>query len=239
MRVTLVLGQSQQGKTTLALKMLRERSRRLLVLDPVRSTPFQEILRQPGALAFPSWAALRSFLVTASGPWVAVLQSPHDSDYAAALRAAPYYRHVTILADEALWFTGVDVCYDALVKVSRANAHFGGGIGVPLWVTAQRPMDLPPDIRSQATQIISFRQDEPGDLTFLSKKCSPSFAGEVAALGKHQWAAYPPLNGKGVPDAHVQAAPLGNGGSTGVAGDFQAGPAGERDSVRSNADRGE
>lgn len=214
MRVVLVFGQAQQGKTTLALRLLQTLARRLLVLDPVRSRPFTETVQKGDALAFHSFPSLaRLFLVTAqasSARWTVVLRSSEEADYSQALKCAPYYRYVTLLVDEGLWMVSSDTCKPHLIKCARANAHFGGGIGVPLWITAQRPMDLPPDIRSQADCIISFRQVEPRDLSFLSERCSPEFAEEVADLRAHQWASYPPLNMEGFTDADRKGHPRGD-----------------------------
>jgi len=73
-RVTLVVGQAQQGKTTLALAILRMEAVRGLILDPVRSKPFTNL---PGAQVFPSWTALCTFLGSkeADGRWICVLRS--------------------------------------------------------------------------------------------------------------------------------------------------------------------
>lgn len=229
MRVVLVLGKAQQGKTTLAYRLTSHTSRRLLVLDPVRSRPLTDAIGQRDAEPFSTWAALAAFLASesANGAWRAVLRSVNESDYARALQAAPYYCHVTLLVDEALWFVDSAACFPALVRCARANAHFGGGIGVPLWLTAQRPMDVPPDIRSQATQVVSFRQEEPADLKFLSERFGPSFAESVAGLGDHRWNADPPLG-----DSYGQVDNGNRGGHHRRGGPVRSvpdGPATERD----------
>lgn len=189
-RLVLVFGQAQKGKTTLALEMLQNR-KRLLVLDPVRSKPISQLIHK-GAHEFKTWEELASFLVTANGPWVAVLRSMNDDDYCRAFEHARYLRHATILADEGLHYVSHQKAKELLIKTARANAHFGDGIGVPLWVTAQRPYDLPPDVRSQATNFISFRQEETADLQMLSQRCNPQFAEDVSKLVGHDWLMYPP-----------------------------------------------
>jgi hypothetical protein len=201
-RVTLVVGQAQQGKTTLALTILRSESRRGLILDPVRSKPFNDV-----ELQVASWDGLVTFLTSpeAEREWVVVLRSSEFGDYVAALRAAPYYRHTTLLVDEGMTFAADPAALVPLVKISRMNAHFGGGLGVPMLITAQRPMDLPRDVRSQADRWYSFKQEEPGDLQYLAERCSPAFADAVAGLercnrsdhgpacaAQHQWLTYPP-----------------------------------------------
>ena len=189
-RVTLIAGMAQQGKTTLALRVIVAESPHVIVLDQVRSKPFQGV-----PLAWDSWESLAAFLASerADGRWIGCLRTMEFADYGAALRAAPCYRHTALLVDEALSFTTDPETLDALVKCARSNAHFGNGLGVPLVLTAQRPGDLPPDVRSQVTRWYSFRQEEPRDLTYLAERCSPSFAEEVAGLPPHEYRVFPPL----------------------------------------------
>lgn len=193
LRVVLVVGLAQTGKTTLAWSSLRRLTPRLLVLDPVRSRPLSQAIARGDARPCQTWSEAAAFLGSdsANGRWRIILRSPDEWDYWLALRAGECYRHVMVLADEAYTLLGHRPTLDRMVKFARANAHYGDGLGVPLWITAQRPMDLPPDIRSQASGCVSFWQGEPGDLDYLSKRFSPTFAETVAGLGKHQWAAHP------------------------------------------------
>lgn len=169
-----------------------------------------------------SWAELVAFLVSeeANGRWSVSLTSLNEEDYFVALAAVQHLRHVTLFVDEALWFTSSrDLC-ERLVKVARANAHFGHGIGVPLWMTCQRPLDLPPDVRSQLEQVISFAQREPRDIQFLSERFNPTFADGVRRLSGHDWLSCPELktekrhassggrhSGSGDPDDGLPAVP--------------------------------
>lgn len=233
-RVTLVVGQAQQGKTTLALRILQREAVRGIILDPVRSKPFQTIVP-----AFQRWTELCTFLESpgARGRWIVILRSMDFSDYVWALRAAPFYRHVTLLVDEGLTFASDSDAIYPLIKLCRMNAHFGGGIGVPVMITAQRPLDLPRDIRSQADRWFSFRQEEPGDLQYLSERCNPEFADRVAGLGPHQWLTFPStLAAAGVNDAQGQGGSGLRTGRDGSAGAPAHGPAAERDSEAAGAD---
>lgn len=229
-RVTLVVGQAQQGKTTLALALLRAEAVRGLILDPVRSKPFTNL---PGAREVRSWTELCRFLAgrEAKGRWIVLLRSQEFTDYIWAIRAAPYYRHVTLLVDEGLTFAQDRDAYDPLVKLCRMNAHFGGGLGVPAIITAQRPMDLPADVRSQADRWLSFRQEEPRDLQFLSERCSPQYADAVAGLSLHQYLVFPSaaINGKGTANEQAQNSRGVHGVGPGRAGAAAHDPAAERD----------
>lgn len=189
MRVTLVAGQPRQGKTTLALAVARREAARLLVLDPERS----RVLSCIKGVA--SWPLLAKWLVSpeaSSATWEIRLASPNPSDYAAALRHAEYYRRVTLLLDEAWHFTDSEGL-PHLTRAARASAHFGGGIGVNLVMTAQRPYDLPPDVRSCFTRLMVFQTREPTDLDYITKRFTldPEVTARVAGLAPHEFLEFP------------------------------------------------
>jgi hypothetical protein len=189
MRVTLVCGMAQEGKTTRALATVQREAQRVIILDVVLSKALRPVTR--------TWRTreeLAKFLVSpdANGRWIGCVRSSNFQDYVWVLRAAPYLRHCTLLIDEGLTFATAQDSIDPLIHLARMNAHFGGGIGVPAVITTQRPLDLPPDVRSQGTRIISFRQREPRDLQWLGSFCSPDFAEQVAQLPPHQCIAFPP-----------------------------------------------
>ncbi len=151
MRVTLVTGQPRQGKTTLALAVARQDPgpHRLLVLDPVNARVFREA--KPPVSGVASWTELATFLVSphASGDrWELALRSANPADYAAALKYAEHYRHVTLLLDEVLTFASDRDALAWLVKAARTSAHFGGGAGVNLIMTGLAPheyLEFPSD----------------------------------------------------------------------------------------------
>ncbi len=197
MRVTLVCGMAQEGKTTKALALIEAEADRAICLDVVRSKALAPIVT--------TWRTrqeLAAFLASpeSGGTWLGCVRSGDFADYVWVLRAAPYLRHCTLLIDEALTFATAADSQDPLIHLARMNAHFGGGIGVPIILTAQRPLDLPPDVRSQATRVVSFRQREPRDLQWLAGFCSPDFSEQVAELPPHQCITFPP---SGLPSATV------------------------------------
>lgn len=218
MRVTLVAGMAQQGKTTLALKIARARGRRLLVLDPAKSKALESVR------GVTSWPDLARFLTTESGRWEVALRTRHFNQYVAALQAAPFYRHVTMLVDEALTFTTDRESLEALVVIARTSAHFGDGTGLDLVLTAQRPKDIPTDIRSQVTGLYSFCQREPSDLDWMSKFASPDFAEEVAGLPPHRFTSFPPTQ-----EVEDEGVLHGDAGSRHVAGGVPGGPEAQPD----------
>lgn len=191
-RVTIISGMPQQGKTTLALYKARREWSRVIVLDFIRSRALRDVTP-----AFQSWAALAHWLAYASGRsprWCVALRSAEAADYAALLKAAKYLRRVLLLCDEAPRICTVPGALEPLVEAAQVGAHFGGGTGVGLFLTAQRPMNVPPDVRSQAERCISFRQREPADLEWLAKSFDRDFATQLPLLADYRYAEYPPIH---------------------------------------------
>lgn len=190
MRVTLVSGQPRQGKTTLALAVARREARRVLALDPSRSRALSSLP------PVESWARLARWLAAPDADrdsWEIALRSVEPSDYAAVLRYAEHYRFVTLLIDEVLTFTSDRDALPWLVKAARTSAHYGGGAGVNLIMTAQRPYDIPPDVRSCLTRLFMFQTREPGDLEYVSRfTLDPELAERVAGLAPHEFLEFPP-----------------------------------------------
>lgn len=197
MRVTLVAGQPRQGKTTLALDVARREAARLVVLDPARSAA----LRSVRGVA--TWHQLATWLASpnaGANRWEIALRSEEPSDYAAALRYAKHYRYVALLLDEVRTFTSDRDALPWLVKAARTSAHFGGGAGVTIYMTAQRPYDIPPDVRACLTRLFMFATREPGDLEYIAAfTLDPELAQRVAGLAAHEFLEFPPTDSRHEP----------------------------------------
>lgn len=225
MRVTLIAGMAQQGKTSLALHVARREARRLIMLDPTRARVAAHLS------GVNTWRSLAKWLATpgaSSQQWALALRSKDPADYAAVLRHAEYFRHVTLLVDEALTFTTDAEAMPWLVRAARTSAHYGGGIGVPLILTAQRPVDVPRDVRSQLTRLMVFQTREPGDLEWIAKFTQdPELAERVAGLAPHTWMEYPAPTHTG--GKHDESVPLGRARGGGVARRVSDGPEAQPD----------
>lgn len=189
MRVTLIAGRPQQGKTTLALALANREARRLLVLDPARSRVLGSVT------TLTSWSKLALWLGTpgaSADRWAVALRSKEPADYAETLRHLEYLRYCTVLVDEVLTFTSDPEAAPWLRKAARTSAHFGDGTGLNILMTAQRPGDIPPDVRATITRLCCFQTLEPADLEWIAKfSQDPSFAERVAGLAPHSYLTYP------------------------------------------------
>lgn len=75
-----------------------------------------------------------------------------------------------------------DRAADRLNWLATQSRHFG----VPLLFVAQRLTQIPKTARTQLTQLVSFRQDNPDDLRALAELAGDTFAADVSRLGRGQ-----------------------------------------------------
>lgn len=191
-RVTLFCGNTQQGKSTLALKMALREWPRVIVLDSARSKVFNAIA--PGG-QFTDWPSLARWLLkegNALPRWCIALRSKSPEDYAATLRCAEHMRGILILCDETHKLCRMEGVQLPLELCALTGAHYGGGSGVGLYMVAQRPGSVPINIRSQAERVITFRQREPRDIAWLTEwSGSEEWAAGIAGLADHCHTTWP------------------------------------------------
>lgn len=210
-RVTLICGNTQQGKSTLALRLALREWPRVIVLDSARSRVFDRI---SAGGQFASFRALALWLAGAGrgmARWCIALRSKEPRDYAEVLRCAEYMRGVLILCDEThkLCRMGQEV-QKPLELCALTGAHYGNGVGVGLYMVAQRPGSVPINIRSQAERVITFRQREPRDIAWLTEWSGDEiWAASIAGLADHHHTEWP-ANVTVSKDGSNEVAALGN-----------------------------
>lgn len=191
-RVSLIVGRTQQGKSTLALRMAVQEFPRVIVLDSARTRVFDQVA--PSG-QFATWKEMAAWLMSSSSKapkWCIALRSKNPDDYAALLLAAEHFRGVLLLMDETHKLCRMDGVMHPLELVALTGAHYGNGAGVWLYMLAQRPTSVPINVRSQADRLITFRQQEPRDRDWLVDwGTTQEFADEVGRLPDHQYLIYP------------------------------------------------
>lgn len=190
--VTAYFGQTRSGKTTLLRRELEAvRGRRAVIFDP-RGSDSLNGLREIG-----SREGARRYFGAARGPGVAVVRFSRVDDYVWLARTVYYWRScVWVLDDAAAQLEHREIA-EVAIEAARAGRHFGRrgqertGYGVELWVSAHRPIDIPPGVRAQVERIRSFRQTSPDDLKRLRDWTTPEFAEAVRCLEGHQHVSWP------------------------------------------------
>lgn len=194
-RVTLFCGQTQSGKSTLALWLALREHARTVVLDSARSRVFDRIA--PGG-QFASWREMREWI---AGPglnmprWCIALRSKNPDDYARMLADSENLCGVLVLCDETHKLCRMPGVREPLELVALTGAHYGGGLGVGLYMVTQRATGVPINVRSQAERVVSFKQREPADLKWLAEWCGEEFAEKVSQLDTHSHLIWPQAGG--------------------------------------------
>lgn len=190
--MTLIVGKTQQGKSTLALKLALKEFPRIIVLDSARTRVFNSIAEGG---QFSTWEELAKWLIEEASKhprWCVALRSKDPADYAALLTASEHFRGILLLLDETHKLARMEGVMHPLELVALTGAHYGNGAGVWLYMLAQRPTSVPINIRSQADRIITFRQQEPRDRQWLVDwGTSQEFADRVGQLPDHAHLIYP------------------------------------------------
>jgi hypothetical protein len=237
-RVTLFCGQTQSGKSTLALRLALNEYARTVVLDSARARVFDRI-SEGGR--FDTWRDMRQWI---AGPglnlsrWCIALRSKNPADYARMLADSEYLCGVLILCDETHKLCRMGGVREPLELVALTGAHYGNGRGVALYMVTQRATGVPINVRSQAERVISFKQREPADLKWLAESCGEEFSEKVAALNEHDYLIWPSAGGeKQHGAANKEAGDVGAGGigSRGIA--VRADSNGKEEDARARADQ--
>lgn len=229
-RVTLFCGNTQQGKSTLALWLALREWPRVIVLDSARARVFDRI---SAGGHFATWRELARWLrddAAAFQRWAVTLRSKDPADYAAALRCAEHMRRVLIVCDEAHKLVRMDGVREPMELVALTGAHFGGGAGVGLYMATPRPGSVPINIRSQAERVITFRQREPRDIAWLAEwSGNEEWAASVAGLADHCHTTWPAETITVRTGHNDEVAAMGDGGGRHRVGGGRAGADVSRD----------
>jgi hypothetical protein len=165
----------------------RLRRQRLIIFDPHAEYRAEWITRAD------SLEELQDFLADYNdqGPF-AVCWTPGHSDEVVYFSQLVYSMRDLWVIFEEVNMRGVgNVREPAPEFIDLVN--FGRNRGISLICTAKRAAQVSRDLTSQADLIISFRQDEPNDIKYLSEFCGPQVEDRVTSLRKHDWEiVYPP-----------------------------------------------
>lgn len=186
--VVLIVGKRGSGKSHWYRTHVLPHERRVLTWDPhgehpgdVRLTPDQLVDRLP---ELASGNPIR-WAITPSSRW----PKPCADEFTELVRIldeAPAGRYV--LAIDEVGIIG-ERAGEALAHVATQSRHFGeqaGQGGVPLVFLAQRAVQIPKTAREQASQVVTFRQDNAADVDALSERIGEQLAAKVWTLNRER-----------------------------------------------------
>jgi hypothetical protein len=178
--IYLSLGRREQGKTTLALYVVRHFPARV-IFDPrgIIDTPDALIVRDAADLEF----AMEELAARATSE---VIYAPAENDLDEAFEAFALAvkqwvldqsprRHLAVLVDEASF---VDLEIGAWQWVLRCAPR----LTVHLALTVHRPVDVPVIVRTLADHWLVFRTREERDLRVVAERCGADVAALAAEL---------------------------------------------------------
>lgn len=177
-KITLILGRKGTGKTTLA-KQRASSASRLLVVD--------NLVEYHQGLIFERYGALEHYAPQNRECFACVCRFTTDDEQRRLFQLAWDLGHLTLLAEEVDWYAPPS----RPAKGSAAEKFlellkYGRHRDLSIIGVSRRPAEITRMLTSQADEIVSFQQTEPGDLKYLQKYgFRPE---ELAALGEFQYA---------------------------------------------------
>ena len=167
--IILVVGKTGSGKTTWAKSLFAQTPRALLADAGFQEFPalyfaeypeFVHYARTQGAFSdFQSSPFRLSYVPFRWGYTPRIVEEPLIFDTAMELG------NCVLFLEEADRFEDPRTLQEYDEVISRGRHH-----GVSIVAVTPHPYGLPKDLRRQATRIIAFNQDEPGDLDYLAAR---------------------------------------------------------------------
>lgn len=143
-------------------------------LGPLRSrVALADLLRAPGR--FLDFERVSLAVVPREEPDAAA------EDFVALSRIVASTGELVFVADEVGYWG--PHCAQRLDWLATQSRH----AEVPVVLVAQRLTQIPKTARTQATHLVSFRQDNPDDLKALEQLAGADFAAGVSRLGRGEW----------------------------------------------------
>jgi hypothetical protein len=182
--ITVIIGFTGQGKTTLA-EFISQRATTRLKFDPrLQFHTTDDVLQNENGL----YELLndRYEVIVQPGRGVAV-----EEDFDAVCRVLADWiednphENVCLLVDEGR-LVGLNnksgsLNFDWILRSARE------GSPIDVIITCHRPVDINPNIRAIANRLVLFRVMLPGDLDLIEEQCGPTVAEEVKKLVDKQF----------------------------------------------------
>lgn len=184
--IRVILGRRRHGKTTLMIKILRERGRPAIVVS------FDKHVRKsfPADRRFTSPRAMLRYIIANNGVDInrplLISLGDEEQPFMDLCRIVITHKNILFIIDEADMFDSADRPHPLLKKIVNYGAHDFGGEG-DLVVIARRPQDLSRTVRSQADEFYLFRMLDDLELEYIRKNVSSNLVEPVRALRKFEY----------------------------------------------------
>jgi len=190
--IYLILGKSGSGKTTLCKKLIKDKER-LIVFDTI--SEYREDKTFEAVYINNIWAFL-DYLSRNLNKKFRIVFDPEDPEEIIKLGDGQQIdlfdltckiiyeclSDVVFAVEEVANFISPAI----MPKYFRKLIRYGRHSNISGYFTSQRPADISPHLRAQATVLISFKQHEPRDIQWL-KAIIGEDAEKLKDLGKHKY----------------------------------------------------
>jgi hypothetical protein len=166
-RVTIVLGKRRYGKSTLCKRLLRETGGKRLVIDPHGEYD-----------SYVDVGDIRDWVKDDLPPMKARFIPNEQTDMESIFGLIYSHGNVLLCIDEARMFQSLNYCPETL----RYIAHFGRHRNIGLIVVARRPVEIHPDLYSQAERSYVFHVSDSRDLKTLRNYMTDTALAELPLL---------------------------------------------------------
>lgn len=182
--ITVIIGFTGQGKSTLASFVSRRSTTRAIVDPRGQFHTTDDIL--PDSEGLYELLDDRYEIIIRAGRGTAVEENFDDTCKVIAdwIEDNPH-EQICILCDEGrllgLESKGVSLHFDWILRSAREGSN------IDVVITCHRPVDVNPNIRAIANRLVFFRVMLPGDLDTIEEQCGPQVREEVKKLLDRQF----------------------------------------------------
>ena len=184
--IRVILGRRRHGKSTLMMKLLRERGRPAIVVS------FDKKIKKqfPADRRFTSPRALLRYIIKNGGVDInrplLISLGDEEQPFMELCQIVITHKNLLFIVDEADMYDSADSPHPLLKKIVNYGAHEQGGEG-DLTVIARRPQDLSRTVRSQADEFYLFRMMDDRELDYIKKNVNANLVDRVRALRKFEY----------------------------------------------------
>jgi len=188
-----VLGRKRHGKTTLLIKLLRERAKPALVV----SFDTFMVAEFPSGQRFTRARALLNHLVEAGGvdvsrPLILSIlgnQEEAEAEFNLFCKICIAHQNIIAIIDEIDIFDSANSQDGEFYKMIHYQGHEFGGL-LDLVTASRKPSRISRDLRGQTDEFFLFKMTDSRDLAYIEEDISAGIVEQVRHLPKYSYLKY-------------------------------------------------